>query len=201
MSTDIDLVLEPEEGNVLRAVRYLIELGYRPRQALKPEGMADPAVRRRWIEAGERALKFVHGEADLPEVDLAVEAHLPYAELKGRAVNVRIGEAEIPVMSIADLKSLKVLMDRPRDREDCAGLAILEEMPAEGDGPAAEGPRMEQIAKFRRWSMEARCQWLLTSSQVQQQHSPETARGGGSFRGKKGLKRKKIIGLNKPDLS
>jgi hypothetical protein len=201
MSCDIDLVLAPDEGNILAAVRHFLALGYRPRQALKPEEMADPEVRRRWAAGGERALRLLLAEGDLAEVDLALEPHAPYGELKGRAVTVRIIDAEVPVMSLGDMKTLKALMDRPKDREDLAGLSLLEEMAAGGAEKAAQDPRREQIAKFGHWSMEARCQWLLTSSQLAQQHSPETARGRGSFRGKKGIHRKKILGLNKPDLS
>ena len=201
MSTDIDLVLEPGGENIHRAVRHLRGLGYRPVQALKPEEMSHPEVRRRWIGGGERAVRFVHAEEDLTEVDLSLEAHLPYAELKERAARVSLGEEEIAVMSTADLKSLKKVMGRPRDMEDLEGLKILEEMSREGAGGHTDDPRREQMAKFGHWSMEARCQWLLTTSQLQQQHSPDTARGRGSFRGKRGIKRKKIIGLNKPDLS
>jgi hypothetical protein len=201
MSTDIDLVLEPGGENTHRAVSHLRGLGYRPVQALKPEEMARPEVRRRWIGGGERAVRFVHAEEDLTEVDLSLEAHLPYAELKERAARILLGEEEVAVMSVADLKSLKKVMGRPRDLEDLEGLKILEEMSREGAGAHAGDPRREQMAKFGHWSMEARCQWLLTTSQLQQQHSPDTARGRGSFRGKRGIKRKKIIGLNKPDLS
>ena len=201
LSYDIDLVLAPEERNILAAVRHLLGLGYRPRQALKPEEMADPEVRRRWAAGGERALRLLLAEGDLAEVDLALEPHAPYGELKGRAVTVRIVDAEIPVMSLQDLKTLKALMDRPRDREDLAGLGLLEEMAAGGADDVEGDPRRGQIAKFGHWSMEARCQWLLTSSQLEQQHSPGTVRGRGSFRGKKGIRRKKILGLNKPDLS
>jgi hypothetical protein len=201
MSTDIDLVLEPGGENILRAVRLLMSLGYKPNQPLKPEEMSDPEVRRRWVESGVNAMRFVHGEEDLAEIDLAVEAHLAYPEMKGRARKVRIIEAEIPVLSVEDLKSLKARMGRPQDREDLAGLEILEVIARGGGGSEGADPRRTQIMKFGHWSAEARCQWLLTSSQLQQQHSPDTARGRGSFRGKKGLKRKKIIGLNKPDLS
>jgi hypothetical protein len=201
MSTDIDLVLEPASGNILKAVRHFRGLGYRPAQAMKPEEMAHPEVRRRWMEDGQRAMRFVLAEEDLTEVDLSLEAHLPYADLKGRAANVPLGGEEIAVMSIADLKSLKKVMGRPRDLEDLEGLKILEEMSRKGAGAHADDPRREQMTKFGHWSMEARCQWLLTTSQLQQQHSPDTARGRGSFRGKRGIKRKKIIGLNKPDLS
>jgi hypothetical protein len=201
MSTDIDLVAEPGGENILRIVRHLRGLGYRPGQALKPEEMARPEARRRWLKSGERAVRFVHPGEDLSEIDLAIESHLPYGELKKRGVAVLLGEVTIPVMSQADLESLKKVMGRPRDMEDLEGLRILEEMSREEGADYAGDPRRDQMAKFGNWSVEARCQWLLTTSQLQQQHSPDTARGRGSFRGKKGLKRKKIIGLNKPDLS
>lgn len=201
MSTDIDLVLEPGGENVLRAIRHLRDLGYRPGEVPKPEEMAHPEVRRRWIEEGRRVVRFVHAEEDLPEVDLSLEAHLPYTELEGRAVKILLGEEKIAVMSQEDLKSLKKVMNRPCDLEDLEGLKILEAMSREGTGTRSDDPRREQMAKFGLWSIEARCQWLLTTSQLQKQHSPDTARGGGSFRGKKGIKRRKIIGLNKPDLS
>jgi len=201
MSYDIDLVLAPDEGNILAAVRHLLALGYQPRQALEPEELADPEVRRQWAAGGERALRLLLAEGDLAEVDLALDPHAPYGELKERAVTVRIIDAAVPVMSIEDLKALKALMGRPQDREDLAGLDLLGDMAAQGAEEAAQDPRREQIAKFGKWSMEARCQWLLTSSQLAQQHSPDTVRGRGSFRGKKGVRRKKIPGLNKPDLS
>src|SRR5687767_13397743 len=48
-TTDIDVVLDLEREDALRAVQSLADLGYRPMAPLQAEDFADPTKRDAWI--------------------------------------------------------------------------------------------------------------------------------------------------------
>jgi len=200
MTYDLDLVVGPEEENFLQAVRQLFKWGYTCDPPRKAEDAARPELRRRLVSEGQAVLRFRNGGSDIGEVDVALDAGVPYAELRGRAVAMQLSGLEVPVMALDDLAAAKGRMGRPEDVEDIRTIAILKALIA-GDKEALASPdqRYDQIRKFMHWSLEMRCEWLLSAGQLRR----ESGQGGrGPARGKSALKRGRKRGLDRyQDLS
>jgi hypothetical protein len=202
MTYDLDLVVGPEEENFLRAVRQLFKWGYVCDPILEAKEAARPEVRRRLVSEGRAVLRFRNGESDIGEVDVALDAGVPYAELRGRAVEMRLSGLAVPVMALDDLAAAKERMGRPEDVEDMRSIGILKALIAEDkEALASTDQRHDQIRKFMKWSLEMRCEWLLSAGQLRRESGSGQA-GRGPARGRSALKRGKKRGLDRyQDLS
>ena len=202
MTYDLDLVVGPEEDNFLRAVRQLFKWGYTCDPPRKAEEAARPEVRRRLVSEGQAVLRFRNGESDIGEVDVALDAGVPYADLRGRAVAMPLSGLTVPVMALDDLAEAKGKMGRPEDAEDIRSIAILKALIAgDKEALASTDQRLDQIRKFMHWSLEMRCEWLLSAGQLRRESGTGRA-GRGPARGKSALKRGKKRGLDRyQDLS
>jgi predicted nucleotidyltransferase len=123
---DLDLVIELQPENLLRALDALERAGFRPRPPVPLRSFADPDTRRSWIETKNlRVFSLWH--ADLPgfEVDLFVEEPFDFDQAWERRVTVQLGGTNATVVSLADLLSLKRRAGRARDLEDVDALEAL----------------------------------------------------------------------------
>jgi hypothetical protein len=201
MTYDLDLVVGPEEENFLRAVRQLFKWGYTCDLPCKAEEVARTEVRRRLVSEGRAVLRFRNGESDIGEVDVALDAGVPYAELRGRAVEMQLSGLAVPVMALDDLAAAKGKMGRPEDAEDVRSIAILKALIAgDEEALASTDQRYDQIRKFMQWSLEMRCEWLLSAGQLRRESGG--GHGRGPAKGRSALKRGKKRGLDRyQDLS
>jgi hypothetical protein len=127
LTADIDLVVDLRPGEAIRAVAALGRLGMVPRAPVAARDFADPEQRRMWIEdKGMRVFSMHDPRHPLVEVDLFVDPPIPYAELRARAVSIRLEGLDVPVASIQDLIAMKTLAARPKDFEDIAALQAIE---------------------------------------------------------------------------
>lgn len=125
-TADLDLVLQLETENVLRAVRALARLGYRPRAPVPPEQLADPAIRDSWIrEKGMTVFSFWSSRFPGLEVDLFTSEPFDFEETYARAVAVRLDNITATVISLDDLVALKKDAARPIDQADIEALKSL----------------------------------------------------------------------------
>jgi predicted nucleotidyltransferase len=119
MTQDVDVVVDLEQENVLRAVDTLTALGLRPMVPVDAREFANPEKRREWIE--ERNMK-VFSMRDWKDpflsVDLFVREPAPFVELSARAVKVQVGHATVLVAAIDDLIAMKREAGRPTDLQD-----------------------------------------------------------------------------------
>lgn len=125
-TVDLDLILDLDPENVLRALQGLANLGYRPRAPVKAEEFADPAIRQRWIE--EKNLQVFSLWSDrFPtlEVDLFVSEPFDFDRVYERAPRVQLGRASVRVVPLRELIDMKRRAGRPRDLEDVAALESL----------------------------------------------------------------------------
>ena len=203
MTYDLDLVVGPEEENFLAAVRRLFKWGYTCDPAFEAKEIARHEVRRRLVDEGRRVLRFRNGGSDIGEVDVALDTGVPYADLRGRAVEMTLSGLAVPVMALDDLAAVKGRMGRPEDVEDVRTIAILKALLAEDkEALASTDQRHDQIRKFMQWSLEMRCEWLLSAAQLRREGGGGGGHGRGPARGRSALKRGEKRGLDRyQDLS
>lgn len=154
LTWDLDLILAPGPENLARARGMLARWGYARRADAVPGHPAGTAVER-----------FAHPEAALAEIDLVRVAPEEYAALAGRATTFTLVDTPVPTVGRADLARALEAGRRPEDREDLAGLAILEAILRGEQGPPGD-PRWVQARRFQRWHTENRCEWLLAANRV-----------------------------------
>jgi hypothetical protein len=82
MTYDLDLMLLLEPDNILKMVTKLTRWGYRPRAPVDPKGLADEATRKSWIVGkGLKAFSFSSPTSPIGEIDLVVEAPIPFDQI------------------------------------------------------------------------------------------------------------------------
>lgn len=119
MTYDLDLMVLLEPKNILDMVTFLSKLGYRPRVPVDPKELADGEKRNLWIiEKNRKAFTFYNDMQPLGEIDLLIDAPIPYPLLKKRAISIEIQGILIPVVSIPDLIRLKRKTGRKQDISD-----------------------------------------------------------------------------------
>ena len=119
-TVDIDVYPRPEPGNLRRLADALNELGARTLNE-GSEGVAiDAAMLPRatlWQFASRHgAIDVLHDAPGAP----------PYDELRGRALEIELGELRLAVAGLDDLISMKRASGRPVDLEDLAALTELD---------------------------------------------------------------------------
>jgi hypothetical protein len=140
-TADLDLVLQLDRGNILRAMEALGSLGYRPRAPVSPESFADAEVRARWLREKQLTVfslwSSVHPDL---EVDLFVEEPFDFDEAYARALCVPLERTTITLISLDDLLALKRRANRPLDHQDVAALESLRsQSDREGDMGGPDG--------------------------------------------------------------
>jgi len=126
-TADLDLIVQLERDNVLRAMRALTGLGYRPRAPVAAETFADEEVRESWVrDKGLTVFSLWSSHTPTLEVDLFVREPLPFGEAYARALKVPLEKTFAWVVSLPDLIALKSQARRPQDLEDIEALKALE---------------------------------------------------------------------------
>ena len=133
---DVDLALDLDEDNALRAVEALAGLGYRPRAPVEMKDFADAAKRRSWIEGKGMTVFSTRSEAHpATEVDLFVENPMEFSPAFDRAARFEVSPGiTATFVSVTDLIAMKKLAGRPVDLDD---IRILESL----HPPDPERPR------------------------------------------------------------
>ncbi|MGQ0553408.1 MAG: DUF6036 family nucleotidyltransferase [Planctomycetota bacterium] len=132
---DINLVVQLERENVLRALGALARLGYRPRAPVAAESFADAATRRTWIEEKHLTV-FSLSSSEIPlfEVDLFVSEPFDFDEVFARSLSVTLEREQVRVIGLDDLIALKQKVNRPRDQEDVMALLAIKDAQTKAGG-------------------------------------------------------------------
>ncbi|MBI4524492.1 MAG: hypothetical protein HY695_11860 [Deltaproteobacteria bacterium] len=77
LTIDVDLVVQLETANVLRALEALGSLGYRPVAPVPVEQFADPAIREAWIREKNRVVFGLHNPQH-PDTPIDIFATEPF---------------------------------------------------------------------------------------------------------------------------
>jgi Nucleotidyltransferase of unknown function (DUF6036) len=115
-TNDADLVPAPEPANLKRLAAALRSLDAR---VLNP-GEEDTAVDAKMLPRAT-IWQFVTRDGGI-DVMHEVPGGRPFAELSDRALHVRLGDIDVPVVGLDDLIQMKLARGRPVDLADVAAL-------------------------------------------------------------------------------
>lgn len=116
---DIDLVVYLEKKNLLKFLRLMTRLGFRPKVPVGASDFADPKKRADWIKNKNMIVfSFYHSKDMMRVIDVFVKHPLPFEPMYRRREMVRIDDISIPVIAIPDLIKLKQKAGRAQDRAD-----------------------------------------------------------------------------------
>lgn len=126
---DIDLVIQLERENVLRAMNALTAIGYRPLIPVDAAQFADERLRQQWRDdKGMIVFQMLNPERESTRIDIFVTEPFVFEEEFERAKRHKWGDLQAPVIRIEALIAMKQATDRPQDLADAALLRdILEQ--------------------------------------------------------------------------
>ncbi len=126
LTVDVDLLIQLEKVNVLRAIRVLESLGYRPMIPVTAEEFAEESNRQRWI--AEKQMQVLNLKSDAhreTDIDVFVSDPLGFEEAYRRVSPFSLAEGvEAPVCSYEDLIKMKRIAGRTKDMLDVEGLRM-----------------------------------------------------------------------------
>ena len=134
LTQDLDLLIDLGEENILKIVRALTELGYRPRIPEDPSKFANPEIRDRWKEEKNmKVFSFFHSSLPFQEIDLMFDVPVSYDEAAKGKVLKHAGDLDIPIVSMPDLIRLKKVVGRKHDVSDIRMLKEIMKLEKENE--------------------------------------------------------------------
>jgi len=127
LTADLDLVLDPEAGNVERALSVLSALGYSPRAPVPLADFADGAKRGEWARSkGLTVFSLASPMHPATEIDLFLEPPFEFPRAYAAAVSLEVAPG-VPAtfVGLDDLLAMKRAAGRPLDIEDMKRLLEL----------------------------------------------------------------------------
>lgn len=126
-TADLDLIVDLEQENLKRFIQAITELGYRPRNPVKAEGLLNPATRAQWRqEKGMEVFSFVDPSQPMSLIDVFIEEKIPFREVMKDLLPLTAKGITIPVISLPHLKTLKKTAGRPQDLADIEAIEEIE---------------------------------------------------------------------------
>lgn len=126
VTVDLDLVLDLEPAEVLKAIQVLLDLELTPTVPVNPFDFADPQRRSTWISEKNMLVFQMRDQSDdFRKVDLFVKEPIPFSELWERSVLKALATTEVRVCSIGDLIHLKREAGRHIDLSDIEALEVI----------------------------------------------------------------------------
>jgi predicted nucleotidyltransferase len=128
-TADLDLILDLERGNLIKAVTALKSLGYRPRAPVTLEAFCEEHNRQDWMrDKGMKVFSLHSPQHAATEIDLFVELPLPMDEAVAAGLQVELSPGVLAhVLGLEHLLQLKRAAGRPKDLEDVRQLTRLKE--------------------------------------------------------------------------
>lgn len=127
-TADLDLVVQLEPDNVLRALQALGTLGYHPRAQVSSEDFADKSIRESWVrEKNLQVFSLWSEENPRLEVDLFVREPFDFDAVYDQTTETDLETTTVRVVPRGILIEMKRQAGRPRDLEDVAALEALGE--------------------------------------------------------------------------
>ena len=126
-TNDVDIVLDLEEDNCLRALPALGKLGYRPLVPVGIEEFASAESRRSWAkEKGAKVFHLFSDDHPQTRIDLFLESPFDFDEAYERCHWQEAGEGvRVPFVGLDELIAMKSQAGRPQDRIDVEKLEQL----------------------------------------------------------------------------
>ena len=123
---DLDLVIQLERENLLRALQAFEALGFQPLVPVRLLDFVEPRNRETWIRDKNMVVfSLWHPEKPTQKIDLFVEEPFDFEVAYSRASSKSLGATEAPVVSLDDLIEMKRTVGRPQDVADVEVLELL----------------------------------------------------------------------------
>ncbi|HEY8932651.1 MAG TPA: hypothetical protein VIM44_04980 [Rariglobus sp.] len=127
MTRDVDLVIELEEGNILRGLQALFAIGYQMAIPASPAEFANPDIRRQWRdERNMLVLKLWSDSHQRTPVDVFIYEPFDFSAEWEKLAKLELGDGlRAPVVSLESLLRMKREAGRPQDLIDIQELTRL----------------------------------------------------------------------------
>ena len=128
-TADLDLIVDLDAKNLVRATAALKSLGYRPRAPVTLEAFCEESNRQTWMrEKGMKVFSLHSPEHVATEIDLLVELPLSVDEAMASGVRVEFAPGVVAnVLGLEHLLQSKRSAGRPKDLEDIRQLTRLKD--------------------------------------------------------------------------
>jgi predicted nucleotidyltransferase len=126
-TADIDIVLDLERANTLRAMKALDAIGYKPLIPVNAAEFADEEKRRFWITQKNMLVFQMHNPDDSgsTRLDIFVEQPFAFQEELTRAKWDEVAGIRAPILRYDELIRLKRSSGRPADLIDIERLELM----------------------------------------------------------------------------
>lgn len=129
LTMDLDIMLELEKSNLSKFVETMETLGYGPRVPVNARDVVSAEKRKEWMREKKAVVfTFVHARQQYKQIDIFLENPVKFSDAYAARHVITVNHIPVPVVSIADLISMKKKADRPRDQEDIIHLERIQEM-------------------------------------------------------------------------
>lgn len=128
-TNDLDIFAELSEENLLKLVKALKKLGFKPRVPVRPEDLADKKKREEWKRKRNMVVFSLYNEKIPYEVvDVLLNTTLDFTKAYKRRREIGAAGIKIPLVSIGDLLTLKKTSSRKQDLADLKALTRIKEI-------------------------------------------------------------------------
>jgi hypothetical protein len=128
VTQDIDIMIALDRENVGHFNMVLKKLGYVPRVAVDPEGLADQAIRDRWIkEKNMKAFSYFHQKDSYKVVDVVLFSPIDFKTARTRQTVKQVSGVPLPLIGIDDLITMKESSGREQDLSDVSLLKKIKQ--------------------------------------------------------------------------
>lgn len=116
---DLDLIVFLDKENILKFVRVMKRLGYRPRVPVPPEDFAKEELRKKWIkEKNMVVFSFYHPKSPFELIDVFVYHPRPFDLMYKASKAAKLFGRVIRAAGIEDMLFMKNEAQRPKDQMD-----------------------------------------------------------------------------------
>ena len=118
-TADVDIVLELEEGNLLKFIGVTEKLSLRPKIPVRLEDFIDPEKRKSWrMNKGMMVFSLYDPKNPFFLIDIFTEIPFDFDVVYKQRKKIKFENIFIPVVPIKELITMKEKSGRPQDRAD-----------------------------------------------------------------------------------
>ncbi|MDD5195302.1 MAG: hypothetical protein PHQ96_06505 [Candidatus Omnitrophica bacterium] len=123
---DMDILVEMSDGNLRKIVAILKKLGYHVKQPVNPMDVAVRKIREDWIRnKNMKAFNFYNDDSSYQEVDIIIDSPIQFNKAIKKALQFKIRDVNITVISPADFIKMKKCAGRDKDVQDIQDLQFI----------------------------------------------------------------------------
>ncbi|MEY2536741.1 MAG: hypothetical protein QOG67_481 [Verrucomicrobiota bacterium] len=127
-TVDMDIVLQLDHDNVLRAMAALKTIGYQPLIPVDASEFADHKVREKWIQEKQMIVfQMRNQEPQSTRLDIFVDEPFEFDEQFAKAKWENVAGIASPILCLEELLRMKRDSGRPQDLADIEELILIRE--------------------------------------------------------------------------